>query len=144
EDGAGAAAGRAAGPGVAGATGESPTQGMDPRSGIPPSIPPHLTPPRVITSAGTVYPADALRIMVKRQEFGSALAIDAAEGTVGLRALVLADGTVDRIDVTVSSGSAELDHAAIEAVKRWQFAPARRDGVPIDAYVTLRIRYVVR
>ncbi|HLW59185.1 MAG TPA: energy transducer TonB [bacterium] len=117
---------------------------MGPASGVPSSIPPHLTPPRVLTSVGTVYPPDALRLVVRRQDLGSALALDAAEGTVGLRALVLADGTVDRIDVTTSSGSAELDHAATDAVKRWRFAPARRDDVPIDAYVVLRIRYVVR
>jgi hypothetical protein len=29
-------------------------------------------------------------------------------------------------------------------VLHWHFAPATRDGVPIDAYVTLKIRYVVR
>jgi len=51
---------------------------------------------------------------------------------------------VSRVDVIASSGSPALDRAAAEAVKRWRFAPATRDGVPIDAYVTLRIRYVVR
>jgi periplasmic protein TonB len=46
--------------------------------------------------------------------------------------------------VTGSSRSDALDRAAVDAVRGWRFAPATRDGAPIDAYVTLRIRYVVR
>jgi len=48
------------------------------------------------------------------------------------------------VEVTASSGSAILDRAAAEAVRRWVFAPATRNGVPVDAYVTFTIRYVVR
>jgi protein TonB len=63
---------------------------------------------------------------------------------VTLRALVLANGTVRGVEIVVSSGSGVLDRTAADAVEHWRFAPAARDGVPIDAYVTLRIRYVVR
>ena len=144
--GAGSTAGRGGGPRGSEANG-APSDEAGPRAtprGSAPSPVPRLTPPRVLTSAGADYPLDAFRLTVRRQDLGSALAVDAAEGTVGVRALVLAAGTVTRVDVTVSSGSAALDRAATEAVKRWLFAPATRDGVPIDAYVTLRIRYVVR
>jgi len=61
-----------------------------------------------------------------------------------VRTLVRADGTPDAVEVTVSSGSAVLDRAATEAVRRWLFAPATRAGVSFDAYVTFTIRYVVR
>jgi protein TonB len=61
-----------------------------------------------------------------------------------MRALVRADGVVSKIEVTASSGSSALDRAAVDAVRRWVFAPATRDGAPIDAYATFRIRYVVR
>ncbi|TMI84527.1 MAG: energy transducer TonB [Bacillati bacterium ANGP1] len=101
---------------------------------MPPHIP-RLVPPSVITQAGTEYPADAFRLTVRRQDLGTAFAFDGVEGTVGVRALVLADGTVARVDVSDSSGSAVLDRAAAEAVRRWRFLPATRDGVPIDAYV---------
>ncbi len=104
-----------------------------------------VTPPRVLTTAGMDYPGDAFRLTVRRQDLGSGiLAVAGAEGTVGLRALVLADGTVRDVEVVASSGSAVLDRTAVEAVHRWRFAPAARDSVPIDAYVTLKIRYVVR
>jgi TonB family protein len=108
------------------------------------SRPPRLIPPKVITFAGTDYPLEAFRLVVRRQDLGSGLAVEGAEGTVGVRALVHANGTVARADAAVSSGSAVLDRAATEAVRRWLFAPATRDDVPIDAYVTLTIRYVVR
>ena len=103
-----------------------------------------MVPPRVITSAGTDYPVGGFRLTVRRQDLGAGLAVDGEEGTVGVRALVRENGTVGPVDVVASSGSAALDRAAAEALKRWQFAPATRDGVPIDAYVALRIRYVVR
>jgi TonB family protein len=106
--------------------------------------PAQLVPPRVITSAGTAYPVEAFRLTVRRQELGSSLAIEGAEGTVRVRALVRADGTSDSVEVAASSGSAILDRAATEAVRRWLFAPATRNGVPLDAYVTVTIRYVVR
>ena len=63
---------------------------------------------------------------------------------MGVRALVQADGTAARIEIIATSGSPVLDRAAEAAVRRWLFAPATRDGVPIDAYVTFKIRYVVR
>lgn len=91
------------------------------------------------------YPGGALSLTLKRQDLGAgALAVTAAEGLVQLRALVRADGSVGTVEVTVSSGSTALDRAASAAVRQWEFAPATRDGTPIDAYVTLRIRYVVR
>lgn len=81
---------------------------------------------------------------MRRQDLGAAAVIEGTEGTVTLRALVLATGDVRSVDVTGPSGSDVLDRAAAETVRAWRFAPATRDGAPIDAYVTLRIRYVVR
>ncbi len=103
-----------------------------------------MVPPRVIAAPGMDYPGDAFRLTVRRQDLGSELALEGTEGTVGLRVFVPADGTVRTVEVIASSGSAVLDGAAAQAVRRWRFAPATRDGAPIDAYATFRIRYVVR
>jgi protein TonB len=105
---------------------------------------PQLTPPRLLAAAGIDYPADAFRLTVRRQDLGTGFAVEGAEGIVALRVLVRSDGAVSRVEVAGSSGSDVLDRAAVDAVRRWQFAPAMRDGVPIDAYATLKIRYVVR
>lgn len=91
------------------------------------------------------YPGDAFRLAVRRQDLGAAAAVvEGSEGTVAIRALILSTGDVRSVDVTGSSGSDALDRAAAQAVRGWRFAPATRDGAPIDAYVTLKIRYVVR
>jgi protein TonB len=98
----------------------------------------------VITFAGTDYPGDAFRVTVARQDLGPSLFYQGTEGNVRVRALVRADGRLGQVEVATSSGSAILDRAATDAVRRWVFAPATRNGVPLDAYVTITIRYVVR
>jgi len=62
-------------------------------------------------------------------------------GRVRLRLLIRADGTVARVDVLVSSDDPALDEAARQGLLRWRFAPARRDGVPIDAYLLLWVTF---
>jgi len=91
-----------------------------------------------------LYPGDAFRLTVRRQDLGAAAVVEGTEGVVGMRALILSTGEVRAVEVTGPSGSNALDRAAVDAVRGWRFAPATRDGAPIDAYVTLRIRYVVR
>ena len=113
-------------------------------SGAKAPSPPRVVPPRVLSTAGTDYPGEAFHLVVRRQDLGSGLQMVGAEGTVSLRALVRADGAVRDVEIVSSSGSAVLDRTAVETVLRWYFAPATGDGVSIDAYVTLKIRYVVR
>lgn len=43
-----------------------------------------------------------------------------------------------------SSGNEELDAIALQAVKKWIFRPAEKDGKPIDSKVRLRIVFVVQ
>lgn len=54
------------------------------------------------------------------------------EGTVVLELLVLADGRVAHVKVKESSGYPLLDKAALNAVKRWRYTPARRGDQPIE------------
>ena len=61
-------------------------------------------------------------------------------GQVLLKVPVAVDGTPGGISVARSSGTELLDRAALDAVSRWRFRPARRDGddvastleIPID------------
>lgn len=61
------------------------------------------------------------------------------QGTVMLRVLVTRDGLPSRVDVEKSSGSPYLDAAALEAVKAWRFAPARRGDESIESWVLVPI-----
>ena len=61
-----------------------------------------------------------------------------------LRVLVGADGAVERIEIAHSSGFDSLDDSAIETVRsRWRFIPARRDGVSIESWVEVPIRFAL-
>jgi len=64
------------------------------------------------------------------------------EGDVALELDISAAGTVDDVRVIGSCGFAELEQAAIQAVKRARFNPARRGStcVPSTASLTLAFR----
>jgi protein TonB len=53
------------------------------------------------------------------------------EGVVRLSVMIQADGRVTEVSVLKSSGSSRLDAAAIAAVRRWHYLPARRNGEAI-------------
>ncbi len=55
------------------------------------------------------------------------------EGVVLLRLYVTASGTLvpDSTRIEESSGFPELDSAALRSADQLQFAPARRDGIPV-------------
>lgn len=105
--------------------------------------PPVVRPPVLLSGAGLEYPAGAIRIELDRAGLSPALRVDAAQGRVVLRILVLAGGSVSRVEIATSSGSEILDRAAAGAASRWWFAPATSDGVPIDAWVVIPVRFVV-
>jgi protein TonB len=65
------------------------------------------------------------------------------QGTVLLRVRVLASGAVDAIEIRQSSGKRLLDDEAVQTVKRWSFAPARRGNTPIDGWATVPIEFVL-
>lgn len=50
------------------------------------------------------------------------------EGDVRLRVYVSAEGAVGRVDVLKYSGTPEMDKRAIQALKRWRFAPLPEGG----------------
>lgn len=72
-----------------------------------------------------VYPPDALA--------------EKRTGTVMLKVIVLADGTVG--DVGVLRGEEPFVSAAIAAVRRWRYEPARWRGEPITVYRVVEIPF---
>ncbi|HEY8218902.1 MAG TPA: energy transducer TonB, partial [Methylobacter sp.] len=57
------------------------------------------------------------------------------QGLVLLRVQVTADGTAESVELQTGSGSSRLDQAALEAVKKWQFVPAKRGEQSVSASV---------
>jgi len=66
------------------------------------------------------------------------------EGVATLRFQVHTDGTVAEMSVVRSAGHPDLDEAAMEAVRKWRFEPARRGKEAVAVWVTLPVRFELR
>jgi protein TonB len=66
---------------------------------------------------------------------------DGKEGRVLLRVLVNEEGRTASVQVNRSSGAEALDQAAVEAIKRWRFSPARYGEKPVESWVRIPIDF---
>jgi protein TonB len=76
------------------------------------------------------YPASARRLGI--------------QGITMLRVHVLVDGRVGDVLVETSAGHPDLDQAAMEAVGKWRFEPARRGKEAVVVWVTLPVRFELK
>jgi TonB family protein len=116
--GIGAGDGAGVGPGSGGGTGGGPFR---PGSGI--------EPPRLLREVRADYTDEARR--------------RAIEGEVVLEIIVRHDGSVGDVKIVKRLG-AGLDDRAVQAVRQWRFAPARRLGSPVDVIVEVAVEFKLR
>jgi TonB family protein len=86
------------------------------------------TKPHVDASGNNMQPAYPATALPTRES-----------GAVVLSALVKADGTVKTVTLRQSSGYADLDTVAANAVNGWKFVPATKDGTPVDGWTSIQI-----
>lgn len=65
------------------------------------------------------------------------------QGLVLLRVQVTEDGAASSVVLQTGSGSNRLDKAALEAVKKWRFTPAKRGERPVSASVIVPVRFSI-
>ena len=116
--GIGEGTGAGIGPGSGGGTGGGPYR---PGSGI--------TAPDLLHEVRPVYTEEARRLGI--------------EGEVVLEIIVQSDGSVGNVRV-VQGLQGGLDRRAIDAVRQWRFAPARRHGEPVDVVVEVAVEFKLR
>lgn len=63
------------------------------------------------------------------------------EGTVSLKVRVTERGAVEEVQVEQSAGYPDLDRAAVEAVRRWRFSPARQGNRPMAVWVLIPVTF---
>ena len=104
--------------------------------GPEPSLPGPVTPlPIIPPNFNAAYldnPAPAYPPLARRS---------GEQGRVVLRVLVTPNGAAEAVELRTSSGSARLDLAAIEAVKRWRFVAARQGDQTVSAWVLVPITF---
>jgi protein TonB len=66
------------------------------------------------------------------------------QGITTLRVRVLENGRVGEVLVEQSAGFRDLDMAAMEAVKKWLFEPARRGKDSVSVWVMLPVKFELR
>jgi protein TonB len=110
--------GSGVGPGWGGGTGGGPYR---PGSGI--------EPPRVLREVKADYTEDARR--------------RGMSGDVVLEIVVRTDGSVGDVKVLQGLGGG-LSDRAVQAVRQWRFAPARRQGAPVDVIVEVAVEFKLR
>ena len=116
--GIGEGTGSGIGPGSGGGTGGGPYR---PGSGI--------TAPELLKEVRPEFTEDARR--------------QGISGDVVLEIVVRADGSVGDVKVIDGLGGG-LNRNAIDAVRQWRFAPARRHGVPVDVMVEVAVAFKLR
>ncbi len=63
------------------------------------------------------------------------------QGTVWLLLLVSKEGMVTELKLKKTSGFDRLDQAALQAVKKWKFQPAHKQGQAIDYWYELPLKF---
>lgn len=118
-----------------------------PRPEVPAAAPAPLAAPAppapAVAKAVTPASASAGYLHNPAPEYPSLAMRRGWEGTVLLRIHVLASGKPGEIQIQKSSGRTQLDDAALSAVKRWSFVPAKQGDVPQDGWVSVPIDFKI-
>ncbi|TDU30994.1 outer membrane transport energization protein TonB [Panacagrimonas perspica] len=100
----------------------------------PPAPPAPITPPNFVAAyldnPPPVYPSASKRL--------------GETGTVLLRVLVDEHGQSKSIEVQSSSGYSRLDRAALDAVRKWKFVPAKQGDRAISAAVLVPLTFELK
>jgi TonB family protein len=101
---------------------------VDPKTGVtvPTADPAIGMTPKIIKRVAPLYPPEARRYKYS--------------GSVVLRVIVDENGRGQVADLATPAGFG-LDHAAIAAIDKWQFEPARQDGKPLKVYIRVRFDF---
>jgi periplasmic protein TonB len=79
-----------------------------------------------------------------RPAYPSAARLAKAEGTSLLRVHVTADGRIGEVQVQRSAGHPALDEAAVAAVRKWRFEPARNGATAVAVWVVIPFEFELK
>jgi protein TonB len=87
-----------------------------------------IAPPRKIKDVKPVFPPGVFA--------------DRIRGTVIIEATIGTDGKVR--DAKILHSVPALDHAALDAVRQWEYAPSLIDGLPVAIVFTVIVNFVIQ
>ncbi len=89
--------------------------------------------------SGTVAPTNPRLLTQIAPDFPASARRRGAHGVAWVRVQVSAGGSVAAASLHRSSGSEDLDAAAVRTAKRWHFAPATAGGHPVSAAAVVKV-----
>jgi TonB family protein len=119
-------------------TGEIPAAGFAAPSAPAPGTPPSA--PLTALPEGSELPVLTSRVDPQYPEAAKRMKLG---GDVVLRAVVEANGSIGRIEV-VAGASFGMTEAAVDAVRRWTYRPARVNGQPVAVWKVIRVKFALR
>jgi periplasmic protein TonB len=66
------------------------------------------------------------------------------EGTGVYRVLVDANGRPQEVTVVTSSGFPRLDEAAVTAIRKWVFNPAKQEGQAVQSWTKVQVKFELK
>jgi len=121
---------------------DAPVMAAAPLEEVKPPPPPPVAAPRPVAEAALEPPRyNAAYLSNPPPAYPLSARRRAIEGTALIHAEVSAEGLCLRAELKKSSGAEALDQAALEAVRKWRFIPARRGSQTVAAWVEVPITF---
>ena len=119
---------------------------------VTPSVFAAKTPKKLTTVAAVYKPSkfipDRLAIPLLKQNpplvYPKSARRRAYQGSVVLKVLVAANGSVEAVELDQSCGYKILDRTALSAVREWQFKPGIKDGKKAKMWVKVPVRFELK
>jgi len=99
---------------------------------------------RPVTMTVTPPSSEAMRLHNPTPDYPRTSRRLGEEGTVIVRLLVRADGSVAELSIKQSSSHPRLDRSAIKTLKHWRYQPARKNGQAVDYWYEQSIVFSLR
>jgi periplasmic protein TonB len=107
----------------------------------PPELPPIIAPPAppvfTIAKRNPRYAGDF------QPDYPPGMIREGREGAVTVRVLVGVDGRVKQVEAVRADDDAFLQVTKKQALSRWRFVPATKDGVPQESWQELTVRFQI-
>jgi len=98
--------------------------------------------PSACLADGPEFDVRPVPVKTPPPEYPTALKREGISGVVAVRVIIDETGAVAECSVSKSSNP-EFNQPALEAVKKWKFKPAQKDGAPVKAKLLIPIQFQI-
>ena len=112
---------------------------VPPAAAAEPARAPHPAPKRYLKSSEVDERATPLEMAAL--VYPEVAYMNRLRGTVRMRIFISSDGRVERTEVVEATPRGHFEKAAVEAVERTRFRPARKDGRPVPSQKLIEVEF---